>query len=63
MKTLTRNVAHKAAEGTDKFLGNKIVDKIVKPKTAPNENLKVVKKIIVTPENREEIVNELRQVL
>ena len=60
---MTRNVAHKAAEGTDKFLGNKIVDKIVKPKTAPKENLKVVKKIIVTPENREEIVNELRQVL
>ena len=45
------------------FIGNKIADKIVKQKAALIENLKDVEEIIIPPEKREEILNELRQVL
>ena len=45
------------------FIGNKIADKIVKQKAALIENLKDVEEIIILPEKREEILNELRQVL
>ena len=44
-------------------MGNKIADKIVKPKPLPAESSRNVKEIIILPEKREEILNELRQVL
>ena len=53
LKSASKKLGHKAAEATSEFLGNKIADKIVKP----------VEKIIIPPEKREEILNELRQVL
>ena len=37
-KTASRKVAHRASEATDEFIGNKIANKIVKPKPVPNEN-------------------------
>ena len=38
LKTASQKVVHKAAEATGDFIGNKIVDKIVKP----DENLRDV---------------------
>ena len=49
LKTASKKVTHKAGE----FIGNKIGDKILKP----------VEEIIIQPEKREEILNELKQVL
>ena len=37
LETVTKKVAHKAAEATGEFIGNKIADEIGKPKAAPNE--------------------------
>ena len=63
LTTASKKVIYKAAEAT----GNKIAgavaksndDKIVKA----NENLRNVEEVIIAPEKREEILNELRQVL
>ena len=60
---MTKKVAMKVAEGIGELLGNKIADKIAKPKPIPNENSKDVEAIIIPSEKREEILNELRQVL
>ena len=54
-KTASKKVAHKAAEATSEFIGSKIPDKFVKPKS--------VAEMIIPLEKREEILNELRQVL
>ena len=53
LKTASKIAIHKAAEATCEFLINKIADKIVKSG----------KEIIIPTEKREEILNELRQVL
>ena len=63
LKTATKKVAHKAAKATGEFIGNKIANKIVKPKTIPDENSRNVKELIIQPEQRKEMLNELRQVL
>ena len=60
LKTTTRKVVHKVAEATGELIGNKIVNKIVKPKPVTDVNSKSFNKIIVPPEQREEILNELR---
>ena len=51
-KTAFKKVNHKVAEVTGEFLGNNIANKIPKP----------VEEIIIPPEKREDILNELRQV-
>ena len=56
LKTASNIVIHKAAEATGEFTGNKIADGIVKP-------LRNVEEIVIPPEKRQEILNELRQVL
>ena len=60
LKTTTKKVAHKAAEATREFTGNKIANTIVKLKPVPDENLKNVEEIIIPIERRETILNELR---
>ena len=62
-KNCNQKVAHKAAEATGKFIGNKIANKIEKPKLLPDENSRNVEEVIIPPEQREKILNELRQVL
>ena len=57
LKTVSRKVVHKAADG--QFIGIKISDKIVKSKHVINENLGNVEEIIILPEKREEISSEL----
>ena len=61
-KTASKKVVHKAAEATGEFIGIKITDNIVKPKHVINENPRNVEEITISPEKREEILNELRQV-
>ena len=71
LKTTSKNVVHKAAEVPSEFIGSKIAeavakskdDKIVKQKHAIDENPRNVEEKIIPPEKREEILNELRQVL
>ena len=71
LKTASKKVVHKVAEATGEFLGNKIADgvakskndKIVKPNHEIDENPRNVEEIIIPSEKREEILNELREVL
>ena len=63
LKTTTKKVAHKAAEATGELIGNKFVNKLVKPKPVPEENSRKVEEVIVPLQQRQEILNELRQVL
>ena len=50
LKTCLKNVVYKATEARSEFVGNKIADKIVKPKPVPNNNLRNVEEIIIPPE-------------
>ena len=52
LKTALKKVVHKAAEATGEFIGNKVADKIVKPKPAPEANSRNKKEIIIPPEKR-----------
>ena len=51
------------AKATGEFIGNKIADKIVKPKLAPDENSRKVEEIVIPPQKRQTILNKLGQVL
>ena len=62
LKSVTKKVAHKKAEERGEFIGNRIADKLVKPKPVLDENSKNDKEIIIPPEKREEILKKLRQV-
>ena len=59
LKTASKKVVHK----TDTFLGNKIADVVTKPKDDKIVKQEPVKEIIIQLENRDEILNKLRQVL
>ena len=61
-KTVSKKVVHKVAEATGECIGNKIADKIVKPKPVSEPNSRNVE-IIIPPEKTEEILHELRQAL
>ena len=63
LKTATRRKAHKAAEATGEFIGNKIANRNVKPKLVPDENSRNIEEIIILAEQKAEILNELRQAL
>ena len=54
--------SNKAAEAIGKLTGNKIAQKMVKPKPNCDKNLREVEEIIIFPEKGEEILNELRKV-
>ena len=47
LKTASKKVVHKAAEATDKFIGNKIVGKGVKTKPVMDENSRNVEETII----------------
>ena len=55
--------APEKVHSTGAFLGNKIAEKIGNPKHMIDESLRNVKEIIIPPEKKEEILNELKQVL
>ena len=62
-KTVSKKLIHNAAEVTGEFIGNNLADKVVKPKPVPDINSKDVEETLIPPEKREEILNELRQLL
>ena len=57
LKTAAKTITHKAAEATGEFIGNKIADKIV------DANSRNAEEIVIPPEKREKILNEVRQAL
>ena len=59
LKATTKQVVHKPGE----FLGNKIADTVTKLNDDKNVKKKPVKGIIIPPEKKEGILNELRQEL
>ena len=63
LRTTSKKVAHKAAEATGEFIENKIADKTVKPKPVTDDISRRVTEITFPPEKKEEVPNELRQVL
>ena len=62
LKTASKKVVHKAAEATEEFIGNKVPEKIIKPKSLSYQNSRNAEEIIISSENREEILNGLRKV-
>ena len=45
-----KKVVHKTVEATIGLIGNKIAEKIVKPKAVPETNSRNVKEIVIPPE-------------
>ena len=62
-KTASKKVVHKTAEATGELIGKTMPKRSVKPTPANDENSKTVEKIATPPDKRQEILNELRQVL
>ena len=58
-KNAFKKVVHKTAETIQELKGNKIPDKIVKPKHVPEGNLRNVAEIVIPPEKRLEILNTI----
>ena len=56
---MTKTVPHKAAEPSGEFTGNKIAQKVVKLKSVLDGNSKNVEEIIIPPEHKKEILNDL----
>ena len=54
-KTAFKKVVHKTAEATGVLIGNKIAEKIVKPKPVPDLNSRNVEEIVIPTEKREEV--------
>ena len=59
LKTASKKVVYKPADAAGEFIGRKIAEKIVKQKPVNDD----VEEIIIPAENKEEIWNELKQVL
>ena len=62
-KTAYKKGVHKTAEATGELIGKTIAKTIVKPKPVIDENSINVEETVILPDNRQEILNELRQVL
>ena len=62
LRTSSKKVVHRAPEATEKFKGSNIADKILKSKLVSDENSRDIEEIVIPPEKREGILNELRQV-
>ena len=63
IKNCFQKVFDEAAEATGDFIGNEIVNKLVKPKPVIDENSGIVEELVIPPEKRQEILKKLRQVL
>ena len=63
LKNASKKLVYQTVQATGKLTGNTIADKIVKPKPVPDENSRNFGEVVVAPENREEILNELTHVL
>ena len=63
LKNASKKLVYQTVQATGKLTGNTIADKIVKPTPVPDENSRNFGEVVVAPENREEILNELTHVL
>ena len=63
LDTASKKKNHKEAKTTGQFLGNKITDAVAKSCDDKIVKTKPVEETIIPPEEREEILNELKQVL
>ena len=54
---------HKIPEPATEFIENEITDKIVKPKPVTDENARNIEYIVGPPNQKEKILNGLREVL
>ena len=63
LETASKELFHKEADVAGESVRIKITDKIMKLKPLPAENSIDAEEMIIPPGNREEILNELRQVL
>ena len=52
LKAAPKKLVHKATEGTGELIGNKIADKIEKPKPVIDKNLRNVEEIVILPEKK-----------
>ena len=62
-KTASKRVVQKTAEATGDLIGNKIADKITsigKPKEKEKEKPKETEEIYISPEKRQQIIDDLR---
>ena len=60
-KTASKRVVQKAAEATGDRIGNEIVDKVTSiGKAKENEKTKEIEKVYISPEKRQEIIDDLR---
>ena len=60
LKTASKKVVRKTAEATGEYIENETADKTVEPKPVPDESSRNVEEIVIPPEKREEILNEIR---
>ena len=60
LKTASKKVVRKTAEATGEYIENETTDKTVEPKPVPDESSRNVEEIVIPPEKREEILNEIR---
>ena len=58
-KTASKRVVQKTAEATGDLIGNKIADKITSI-GKPKEKTKEIEEIYISPEKRQEIIDDLR---
>ena len=60
LKTASKKLVHKVAEGTDEFIGNDIAE-ILKIKPLPPENSRNDEEVIIPIEKAQEKLNKLNQ--
>ena len=59
-KTASKKVVHKTTETTLEWIGNEIAEKIVKLKLVPDASSRIVEKVLIPSEKRQEILNEIK---
>ena len=63
LETVATKLVVKIAEATSGSTGNKIIDKIMKPKPMSDISSRNVEEVVIPPEQRKIILNESRQAL
>ena len=59
-KTAGKKIVPKSAEATGDLIGTKIADEITSLKVKPQEEIEDQQEIIIPPEKRQQIINDLR---
>ena len=59
-KIAGKKIVQKSAEATGDLIGSKIADKITSLKVKPQEVIEGEQEIIIPPEKRQQIINDLR---